>query len=258
MMVGRTRSQRTETAHNRPEAKPRIPGEGVARAHGPRRYNGSTGYRRKVSNRPGKIDAQVIYSNWLRGRLNIQTTTKLMVTFQPDERDADSGVAIETGLFLGVREEPALESTQLRWQVRLHPSDIFQVESSGTYLEELGGALFITTKEPLAEMQPGETRGPVGWMKWIGNNSRRSFQIQLAISAAGFDRVCRLAEKGQYPDAILTFKEDGPIEHGFSPEGNKKVWTKDSPVVALLAEFTLRYDFSRGRPTRGHSDQNID
>ena len=167
-----------------------------------------------------------------------------MVTFKPDEREADTTGPIETGLFLGVREEPALESTQLRWQVRLHPSDIIQIEDSTTYFENLGGALFITTQEKPAETEPVETRGPVGWLKWIGDNGRRSFQIQLAISGVGFDRICRLAEKGQFPDAILTLKEDGPIEHGLSPDGNKKIWTDVSSSVALIAEFTLRYDFS--------------
>jgi hypothetical protein len=174
----------------------------------------------------------------------IQTTTKVMVTFKPDEREADSGGLIETGLFLGVREEPALESTQLRWQVRLHPSDIVQIESSATYLENLGGALFLTTKEPSAETEPGESRGPVGWMKWMGDSGRRSFQIQLAISGVGFDRICHLAEKGQYPEAMLTFKEEGPIEHGLSPDGNKKIWKTAGSAVALISEFTLRYDFS--------------
>jgi hypothetical protein len=41
----------------------------------------------------------------------IQTTPNLMVTFQPDRREADPGGPIETALFLGVRHEPALEST---------------------------------------------------------------------------------------------------------------------------------------------------
>jgi hypothetical protein len=165
-----------------------------------------------------------------------------MVTFQPDAREAETRGVVETALFLGVREEPSLESTQLRWQVRLHPGDIVQVEKGAAYLENLGGALFLTTKEP--ETQPGEPRGPIGWMKWMGEDGRRSFQIQLAISGVGFDRICRLAEKGKYPDAILTFKEDGPIEHGFSPDGNKKIWKNAGSTVALIAEFTLRYDFS--------------
>jgi hypothetical protein len=168
-----------------------------------------------------------------------------MVTFQPDKREAEPGGPIETALLLGVREEPPLESTQLRWQVCLHASDIVQVESGATYLENLGGALFLTTKEPQPETSPGETRGPIGWMKWIGDHGRRSFQIQLAISGVGFDRVCNLAEKGKYPDAILTFKDDGRIEHGLSPDGNKKIWKNVGSAVALITEFTLRYDFSQ-------------
>ena len=167
-----------------------------------------------------------------------------MVTFQPDRREAETRGAIETALFLGVREEPSLESTQLRWQVRLHPNDVIQVEGGATYLENLGGALFLTTKEPQPESLPGETRGPIGWMKWLGEHGRRSFQIQLAISGVGFDRICRLAEKERYPDAILTFKDEGPIEHGFSPDGNKKIWKDAGLAVAPIAEFTLRYDFS--------------
>jgi hypothetical protein len=179
-----------------------------------------------------------------RKEIVIQTTAKLMVTFQPDEREAEPGGPIETALLLGVRDEPSLESTQLRWQVCLHASDIVQLESGATYLENLGGALFLTTKGPQPETPPGETRGPIGWMKWIGEHGRRSFQIQLAISGVGFDRVCNLAEKGKYPDAILTFKDDGRIEHGLSPDGNKKIWKNVASTVALITEFTLRYDFS--------------
>jgi hypothetical protein len=174
----------------------------------------------------------------------IQTSHKLMVTFQPDRRDAEPGPSIEKALFLGVRAEPSLEATQLRWQVRLHPDDIVQLESGATYLENLGGSLFVTTKEPRAELQPNETADPIGWLKWIGDHGRHSFQIQLAISAVGFDRVCNLAEKGRYPDAILTFKEDGSIEHGLSPAGNKKIWKNGAPSPAFIAEFTLRYDLS--------------
>jgi hypothetical protein len=173
----------------------------------------------------------------------IQTSTKLMVTFQPDKRKAEPGPSIETALFLGVRAEPALEATQLRWQVRLHADDIVQLES-GAYLENLGGSLFITTKEPRVEVQPNETPGPIGWLKWIGEHGRHSFQIQLAISAVGFERVCNLAEKGKYPDAILTFKEDGSIEHGLSPAGNKKIWNNSAASPAFINEFTLRYDLS--------------
>jgi hypothetical protein len=174
----------------------------------------------------------------------IQTTPKLMVTFQPDGRQAEPGPSIETALFLGVRGEPPLEATQLRWQVHLHTDDIVQLESGGIYLENLGGSLFLTTKEPRAELPPGETPGPIGWMKWVGDQGRHSFQIQLAISGVGFDRVCNLAEKGKYPDAILTFKEDGPIEHGLSLDGNKKIWKNAGSTVAFISEFTLRYDLS--------------
>jgi hypothetical protein len=170
-------------------------------------------------------------------------TPKLMVTFQPDGRKPEAGGPLETALFLGVRGEPSLESTQLRWQVCLHPNDIVEVES-GAYLENLGGALFLTTKEPPPETPPGESAGPIGWMKWIGEHGRRSFQIQLAISAVGFARVCNLAEKGEFPDAILTFEDDGGIEHGLSPDGNKKIWKNVVSRVALITEFTLRYDFS--------------
>jgi hypothetical protein len=164
-----------------------------------------------------------------------------MVTFQPDGRKAEPGSSIETALFLGVRAEPSLEATQLRWQVRLHANDIVQLESGATYLENLGGSLFLTTKEPRAELLPDETPGPIGWIKWIGDHGRQSFQIQLAISGVGFDRVCNLAEKGEYPDAILTFKEDGPIEHGLSPNGNKKIWKNAGAAPAYISEFTLRY-----------------
>jgi hypothetical protein len=174
----------------------------------------------------------------------IEMTTKLMITFQPDARIAESGGSIERALFLGVREEPSLESTQLRWQVRLHAGDIVQLEGGTTYLDKLGGALFLTTKEPQPETPPGEARGPIGWMKWIGELERRSFQIQLAISSVGFDRVCSLATNGTYPDAILTFKDDGRIEHALSPDGNKKIWNNIGSTVALISEFTLRYDFS--------------
>jgi hypothetical protein len=178
--------------------------------------------------------------------MSIQAIQKLMMTFQADRREPEPSGSIETALFLGVRHEPALESTQLRWQVHLHANDIVQLESSSIYLENLGGALFLTTKPRQIEIPPSETPVPIGWMKWIGDRGRRSFQIQLAISAVGFDRVCDLAEKGKYPDAILTFKDDGAIEHGLSPDGNKKIWNNVASTVALISEFTLRYDFSQG------------
>jgi hypothetical protein len=174
----------------------------------------------------------------------IQMSPKLMVTFQPDKREAEPSPTIETALFLGVRAEPPLEATQLRWQVRLHADDIVQLES-GAYLENLGGSLFVTTKEPRVELQANETPSPIGWLKWIGDHGRHSFQIQLAISAVGFDRICNLAGKGKYPDAILTFNEDGPIEHGLSPTGNKKLWKNAAASPAFITEFTLRYDLSR-------------
>jgi hypothetical protein len=179
-----------------------------------------------------------------RKDIDMQTILRLMVGFQPDARAAEPNGPIETALFLGVRDEPALESTQLRWQVRVHPSDVVQLENGTTYLENLGGALFLTTKGSQPETPSEETRGPIGWMEWIGDLGRRSFQIQLAISGVGFDRVCDLAAKGRYPEAILTFKDDGRIEHGLSPDGNKKIWNNEKSRVALISEFTLRYDFS--------------
>jgi hypothetical protein len=172
-----------------------------------------------------------------------------MITFRPDRVGAEVRESIESALFLGVRGEPSLESTQLRWQVRLHSNDIVQLETGTTYLESLGGALFLTTKEPRTETAPSETPDPIGWMRWMGDDGRRSFQVQLAISRVGFDRVCNLAEKGRYPEAILTFKDDGPLEHGQSPDGNKKIWKNVGSVPALITEFTLRYDFSPLAPT---------
>jgi hypothetical protein len=73
----------------------------------------------------------------------IQTTPKLMVTFRPDEREAEPGGPVETALFLGVREEPSLESTQLRWQVRLHAGDIVQVESAGNAARRNAGPYWL-------------------------------------------------------------------------------------------------------------------
>ena len=171
-----------------------------------------------------------------------------MLTFQPDAREPEPAGPLETALFLGVRGDPSLESTQLRWQVRLHANDIVQLESGTTYLEKLGGALFLTTKEPAPETPPGETPAPIGWMKWMGDHGRRSFQIQLAISGVGFDRACDLAQRGSYPDAILTFKEDGRIEHALSPDGNKKIWNNVASSVALITEYTLRYGLSPPKP----------
>ena len=50
--------------------------------------------------------------------------------------------------------------------------------------------------------------------------------------------------RAKYPDAILTFKEDGPIHHGPSPDGNIKIWKNAGSSVAFISEFTLRYDLS--------------
>jgi len=167
-----------------------------------------------------------------------------MITFQPDMVEPELRSNVETALFLGVRGNPPLESTQLRWQVKVSADDIVQLESGGTYLEHLGGALFLTTKEPRPEIAPGETPQPIGWIKWIAEQGRRSFQVQLGISRIGFDRICALAEKGRYPHAILTFEEGGGIDYGHSPNGEKKIWKNVESSVALVSEFTLKYDFS--------------
>jgi len=168
-----------------------------------------------------------------------------MISFQPDHLKSDPNGPIETGLFLGVRGDPSLESTQLRWQVRVGANHIVQLASGTTYLENLGGALFITTKEPPREIAPDESPDPIGWIRWIGEDGRRSFQIQLAISRVGFDRVCGRAEKGIYPDGILTFRDDGRFEPVPSPDGNKVLWNNLESKVAFISEFTLRYDLSR-------------
>jgi hypothetical protein len=167
-----------------------------------------------------------------------------MITFQPDMVEPALRSTIETALFLGVRGDPSLESTQLRWQVKVGPDDIVQLESGEAHLERLGGALFLTTKEPRPEVSPGDTPEPIGWIKWIAEQGRRSFQIQLAISRIGFDRVCELAEKGRYPHAILTFAKDGCIDYGPSPNDEKKIWKNVESNVVLVSEFTLKYDFS--------------
>jgi hypothetical protein len=175
-----------------------------------------------------------------------------MISFQPDSVEADPGGPIETALFLGVRGEPPLESTQLRWQVRVGANDTVQLATSTTYLEKLGGALFLTTKEPRPENAPGEAPAPIGWMRWIAEDGRRSFQIQLAISRVGFDKVCHLAEKGIYPDTILTFNDDGRIEQGIGSDGKKMIWNNAESKVALISEFTLRYDLALGAATVGN------
>jgi hypothetical protein len=157
-----------------------------------------------------------------------------MMTFEPDLVEAELRSSIETALFLGVRGNPPLESTQLRWPVKVGPHESVLLQS-GAHLGQLGGALFLTTKEPRPEVAPGETPAPIGWMKWIAEQGRRSFQIQLAISRVGFDRVCGLAEQGRYPHAILTFEEEAGIDDG--------IWKNVESSVALIREFTLRYDF---------------
>jgi hypothetical protein len=168
-----------------------------------------------------------------------------MITFRPDQGvEAEPLGRIETALFVGVRAEPPLESTQLRWQVRVAAGEIVQLQAGRTNLENLGGALFLTSKEQLLESASEVAPAPIGWMKWLAEDGRRSFQIQLAISRAGFDRVCQLAEKGKYPDALLTFKDDGHIEEGMSSGGNEKIWNNVGSNIALIGEFTLRYDFS--------------
>jgi hypothetical protein len=166
-----------------------------------------------------------------------------MITFHPDMIVPDVLAPIETALFVGVRARPALESTQLRWQVKVAPHDSVQLESGGMNLEQLGGALFLTTKEPPPETPDGEPPESMGWIKWIGEQGRQSFQIQLAIARVAFDRICLLAEKGRYPQAILSFKEDGPIEEGLGPNRDKKIWNNVQSNFALISEFTLKYDF---------------
>src|SRR5260370_36281939 len=97
------------------------------------------------------------------GRVAVPRVTSVaMITFQPDMVEPDLRSNVETALFLGVRGNPPLESTQLRWQVKVGPDDIVQLESGGTSLEHLGGALFLTTKEPRPALAPGEPRQPMG------------------------------------------------------------------------------------------------
>jgi hypothetical protein len=168
-----------------------------------------------------------------------------MITFGPDMQDAASSEPIETALFLGVRRDPPLESTQLRWQVKTSALETVQLES-GHVLESLGGALFVTTKEPKLEVADGELPAPVGWIRWIGDSGRRSFQIQLAISRVGFDRLCDLAQRGRYPHAILTFAEDGSIGALSEAQSEVKIWKNVEAKKVLIDEYTFRYDFTRG------------
>ena len=167
-----------------------------------------------------------------------------MITFLPDMVGPGQRSSVETALYVGVRANPALESTQLRWQVKVSPHEIVRLESSGASLDQLGGAFFLTTKEPRAQDLLSETTQPIGWIKWIAEQGRRSFQIQLAISRIGFDQVCGLAEKGRYPHAMLSFAQDSGIDGGLSPDGEMKVWKNVASSVALISEFTLKYDFS--------------
>jgi hypothetical protein len=167
-----------------------------------------------------------------------------MITFEPDMQDAALSDPIETALFLGVRGDPPLESTQLRWQVKTSAQQTVQLES-GHGLESLGGALFVTTREPRIEIADGEIPPPLGWIRWIGDSGRRSFQIQLAISRIGFDRLCALAQEGRYPHAILTFAEDGSIGALSEAQGEIKIWKNIEANKVLIDEYTLRFDFTR-------------
>src|ERR1700730_8316373 len=164
----------------------------------------------------------------------------VMIAFEPDRLEAQREPN-ETALFVGVRGDPPLESTQLRWQVRASTNDVVELGTGPTYLQQLGGALFLTTREPRVQTAEGEIPPPIGWMRWIANNGHRSFHIQLAISAIGFDRVCHLAEKGKYPDAILTFQDDGPIDFLDRAKGDKKKWNNIKSKLAYIRKYTLRY-----------------
>ena len=167
-----------------------------------------------------------------------------MITFEPDRQDAALSESIETALFLGVRRDPPLESTQLRWQVKTSAQETVQLES-GHALESLGGALFVTTKEPKLEVADGEIPPPLGWIRWIGDDGRRSFQIQLAVSRVGFDRLCGLAQQGRYPHAILTFAKDGSIGALSEAQSDVKIWKNIEAGRVFIDEYTFRYDFAR-------------
>ena len=164
-----------------------------------------------------------------------------MLAFMPDRSESSSAIASDTALFVGVRGDPALESTQLRWQVRLSSSEFVRLEDGGS-LNEFGGALFITTKEPLPEPVPGASPEPIGWLKWIAAAGRRSFQIQLRISRTGFDRVCGMAENARYPAAMLTFADEGFVVAQDENDQSKKLWNNTQSRIALIGEYTLRYD----------------
>jgi hypothetical protein len=167
-----------------------------------------------------------------------------MITFEPDMQDCAVSESIETALFLGVRGHPYLESTQLRWQVKTRAQDTVQLES-GHALDGLGGALFVTTREPKVEITDGELPPPLGWIRWIGDDGRRSFQIQLAISRVGFDRLCDLAQQGRYPHAILTFAADCGIGELSEAQSEVKIWKNIEAKKVLVDEYTFRYDFTR-------------
>ena len=168
-----------------------------------------------------------------------------MIIFEPDMQDGIVSKSIETALFLGVRGDPPLESTQLRWQVKTSAQETVQLES-GHALDSLGGALFVTTKEPKMETADGEIAAPLGWIRWMGDGGRRSFQIQLAISRVGFDRLCDLAQRGRYPHAILTFVEDGAIGALSDAQKDVKIWKNVEARKVYVEEYTFRYDFRRG------------
>jgi hypothetical protein len=164
-----------------------------------------------------------------------------LLTFRPDFVETPPVDRIETALFFGIRRNPPLESTQLRWQVRLSQGESLKLETGGA-LEHWGGALFLTTKEPPPEALSDTAPAAIGWMRWIASDGRRSFQIQLAISRVGFDRVYALAANGHYPDAILNFRGDDSVQEDAEVQGTS--WKNVESSVAELSEFTLRYDLA--------------
>ena len=166
-----------------------------------------------------------------------------MLSFTPDMPESTLGGSSDTALFLGVRGDPPLESTQIRWQVKLSVSESVRLEDGGA-LQEFSGALFITTKEPPPELALGASPDPIGWLRWIAAAGRRSFQIQLRISRTGFDRVCGLAESARYPAAILTFADEGYVIADDEIDQSKKLWKNTQSKIALIGEYTLRYDMS--------------
>src|ERR1700753_1331584 len=107
--------------------------------------SGGQASARHCRSSPSSLSAAILLT--VSREIAIQMLAKLVATFQPDNRKADRAVIVETGLFMGVRDELELAATQLRWQVRLHPDHIVQVEGGNSYLETLGGSLFITSKD---------------------------------------------------------------------------------------------------------------